>query len=110
MAAAYHPGADYAYPPYQAAYYPMNSYYSGVPATFIPFQPVIEPYVDGPSGLPFERPHPNNPHMLVDPPLDASAYWVLGQIEFYLSENNLARDPFLRDQVCVLRRIPHLNP
>ena len=45
------------------------------------------------------RPIPMNAHLLMDPPMNPTAYWILGQIEFYMTEDNLARDVFLREQV-----------
>lgn len=94
---------DYYYNQGQTWFPAMNGYYPSIPAAaqYMPLQPVIAPYVDGGTGLLFERPHPNNLNLLMEPPLEPTAYWVLGQIEFYLSEDNLARDTFLREQVRV---------
>ena len=72
------------------------------------FQPYMQmPYGYGMPAAPGhqDRPVPQNAHLLVDPPLDPTSYWVLGQIEFYMSEDNLARDAFLRDQVSRYKRI-----
>lgn len=33
-------------------------------------------------------------------PLDTTRYYLLGQLEYYLSAQNLATDFFLRQQVC----------
>lgn len=99
---AAYPAFDF-YPQGQAWYAVNGGFYPTLPtAQYMHYQPAIGPYVDGGTGLPFERPHPNNYHLLVDPPLEPTSYWVLGQIEFYMSEDNLARDPFLRQQVCLV--------
>ena len=86
---AYNPYAYNGYMPYG---YP--SYVSGYPyytADGMPMSPTTTPN--------FGKPQPNNPHLLLDPPMDETSYWVLGQVEYYLSENNLAKDIFLREQV-----------
>jgi la-related protein 1 len=79
------------------------------PYPYMPFMPYGYPAV-GPNGqyMPYDpnaalgmsqRPMPSNPHLLYDPPMDEASFWVLGQIEYYLSQDNLARDPFLRENV-----------
>lgn len=58
-----------------AVFYPgfqSNNY-----PTFQPLQPVLDPYT-----------------------LDPTRYWLLGQIEYYFSVDNLCRDMFLRSKVC----------
>ena len=85
------PGAYVGYNPYA----PMPGY---------GFQPNGYPmYYPDPAAAvaptPYVRPVPKNAHLLNDPPMDPTAYWLLGQFEFYLSEDNLARDVFLREQV-----------
>lgn len=39
---------------------------------------------------------------ILDPySLDPTRYWLLGQIEYYFSFENLCRDMFLRSKVCL---------
>ena len=59
------------------------------------------PYLQGfDSPQPFiSRPSPLFNYESVAFPPDGTAYWVLGQIEFYLSPDNLVKDVFLRQSV-----------
>jgi la-related protein 1 len=83
----------YPFDPATAAYYLPY----GPPAPAGPAQQL--PSMMPPPFVPvsqFDRPRPQ---LNYDPPLDPVRFWALGQTEFYMSSDNLARDPFLRSQV-----------
>ncbi len=101
-------------PPAQPPQQEVNGFYAppiGAPtplATYIPqaFEgypyaplPPPPPQVQnaGSPGVPLPMPQSN-----VGFPLDSTRYYLLGQLEYYLSPQNLAQDFFLRQQVSLL--------
>lgn len=82
----YGPSPNYGYPANGFAPMPYAPYVAAPPSNVV-------------NGAAYTRPQPKNAQLLLDPPMDPTAYWILGQIEFYMSEDNLARDTFLREQV-----------
>ena len=83
------------FPPPLATYIPQP--YEAY--TYAPHPPPPPPQaqVTGPNGttLPLPPPQTN-----VGFPLDATRYYLLGQLEYYLSAQNMASDFYLRQQVC----------
>ena len=83
--AAYAPGYEmFGYGPAPAAYAPA------------PTAAVVSP-----TGNQSSAPVPN-PITKLGFPLDALRYYLLGQLEYYLSEDNLAHDLYLRQRVCII--------
>ena len=88
----------------------MNGYYAAPVAplaTYIPQAFEGYPYAPYPppppqvqnassQGAPLPMPQSN-----VGFPLDSTRYYLLGQLEYYLSPQNLAQDFFLRQQVSL---------
>lgn len=72
------PGFDYSYPSYPP--------------------PPPQPHLPGAQGAP--PPPMPMPQTALHFPLDTTRYYLLGQLEYYLSAQNLATDFFLRQQVC----------
>lgn len=66
------------------------------PSFYAPYQPIPPPPGPTPSGPP-----PPQPQTLVTFPLDEKRRILLGQLEYYLSAQNLAKDIFLRQNVRV---------
>ena len=79
------PIATYIPPPYDPYAYPA---YPQPPPQPIP--------TSSPQGAPPPVPAPQTP---VTFPLDSTRYWLLGQLEYYLSAQNLAQDFWLRQRV-----------
>ncbi|RPD65673.1 hypothetical protein L226DRAFT_567122 [Lentinus tigrinus ALCF2SS1-7] len=89
----------------------INGYYAPpMPAlaTYIP--PPYDPYAYSTYAQPPPQPVPASNSQSVSPPvpapqtsvgfpLDATRYWLLGQLEYYLSAQNLAQDFWLRQQM-----------
>jgi hypothetical protein len=92
------PPLGYPFDPATAAYYlPYGPPPPAGPAPYPGPHTMTTPFIPPPQ---YDRPRPQ---LNYDPPLDPVRFWTLGQIEFYMSSDNLARDPFLRSQV---RRSP----
>ncbi|KAH9933903.1 uncharacterized protein B0H18DRAFT_1115261 [Fomitopsis serialis] len=86
----------------------VNGYYAPPPQGTTYYSPAYEPYAAGypappanppilqnmPSGAPL--PMPVTPLSF---PLDSVRYYLLGQLEYYLSTDNMAQDFFLRQQM-----------
>ncbi|KAF9028180.1 hypothetical protein BDZ89DRAFT_777918 [Hymenopellis radicata] len=98
---AYYGGHMYAPPHFPAGYYDydVGGYRPTPPQEE---SPVTMPSIHHPNGVP-----PQNPNMPPLPtpitqlsfPLDATRYYVLGQVEYYLSMQNMAQDLFLRKRM-----------
>lgn len=73
------------------------------PYAFAPFPPM--PAVPAPPQTAPPLPVPQTPTSF---PLDPMRYYLLGQLEYYLSAQNLAQDIFLRKQVRLVALIPSL--
>jgi la-related protein 1 len=79
--------APYTIPP--PGFMPPYDIYGAYPAGYaLPPVPVVTPTVPVP-----------NPVTKLSFPLDPTRYYLLGQLEYYLSEDNLAQDFYLRQQV-----------
>jgi la-related protein 1 len=86
---------------------PVNGYYQPpqplanyIPSAYEPFQPPAAiPSVPAPAPLPQGLPPVPVPLSNLSFPLDPTRYYLLGQLEYYLSPQNLAQDFFLRQRV-----------
>ena len=74
-------------PPHQVPPFPYDAY--PPPQTFMHVPP-------SPSAPPMPAPRSQ-----ISFPLDSTRYWLLGQLEYYLSPQNLAQDYYLRQQASV---------
>ncbi|KZT68899.1 hypothetical protein DAEQUDRAFT_765902 [Daedalea quercina L-15889] len=105
---AYH-GSQSRQPPFTVQPPPLqtdvNGYYAPPPQGTTYYTPPYDPYLTGypapaypplnlPSGAPLPKP-------ISEPsfPLDSVRYYLLGQLEYYLSPQNLARDLYLKQQM-----------
>jgi la-related protein 1 len=95
----YSPQAMYASPDFQQGAFQPYPYMPVMPYGYPTMGPNGQFVPADPTSYMQQRPMPRNAHFLYDPPMDETSFWVLGQIEYYLSEDNLARDTFLRENV-----------
>lgn len=83
---------------------PMQMHYN-VSQTYSPSVDTQSQFTNGnaasvQSPVTFARPAPLYDYSHIAFPPDGAAFWVLGQLEYYFSPDNLIRDPFLRNSVC----------
>lgn len=92
---------------------------NGVPYVYGAAPGVVDPYYPqqqqaGMGMAPYflnQPPYQQQQQGPVDPyTLDATRYWLLGQLEWYMSVDNLVRDTFLRSKVCLLLVLSLLCP
>lgn len=106
-------------PPLSASYVPHNAYppppppppgpdgyYMGPPygLSYPPYvPPPVPPYVAPPVMDPSMRPAPvPMPVTVTSFPIDPTRWYLLGQVEYYFSVQNLCTDFWLRKQVCII--------
>ena len=102
----YYPGPP---PPPHARQQYMTSGYEpyppqhALPPPMSPHAPGLMGQHPGPPNIPPHPPHLNPPVPVplstISFPLDPTRYYLLGQLEYYLSPQNMAQDFFLRQQV-----------
>lgn len=87
---------------YPAVQPPMAGYLPGGYETYQP-QPMPPPVPAVAPGVGAGMPPVPVPVSQLSFPLDPTRYWLLGQLEYYFSPQNLAQDFYLRKQVSFMR-------
>ncbi|CAE6533389.1 unnamed protein product [Rhizoctonia solani] len=82
------PGPPMAYP------YEYNPWYMPVPPMWVPYGPPPPPAAPPTTGAPLPMPITQLPY-----PVDGLRYYVLGQVEYYFSIQNMCQDLYLRQQM-----------
>ncbi|KAM6492516.1 hypothetical protein JOM56_012240 [Amanita muscaria] len=86
-------------------YYPHNQVPPFIPQPYDAYPPQFSP-APGPLSPVMPTPPMPPPRSELPFPLDTTRYWLLGQLEYYLSPQNLAQDFYLRQQMDAKGWIP----
>lgn len=85
------------FPPHHMATY-IPTGFEGYPPRNVPPATAATAANPGPAGSPIAPPVPV-PQSMLSFPLDPTRYYLLGQLEYYLSTQNMAQDVYLKKQV-----------
>ncbi|KAH8097043.1 hypothetical protein BXZ70DRAFT_1009366 [Cristinia sonorae] len=88
------PDANFYTPPPQGTTYFHPLGYEYAPYPYVPVPPPMAPSTSSQSSIPVPTPQTS-----LSFPLDPTRYYLLGQLEYYLSAQNLAQDFYLRQRM-----------